>query len=75
MVVSGLLVGGRRLTEDWKKEARECKLTKRGTDTWIGNYFSAPCGWSTYNKYDISHYEWHRRGLAQNKAVDEKETP
>ena len=47
---------------------KECKLEKKGTDGWIGAYYSAPCGWSTYNRYDISHYEWHRR------FVDAKES-
>jgi len=41
----------------------DCKIEKKGTDNWIGAYYSASCGWSTYNKPDISHWEWHRRGL------------
>ena len=39
----------------------KCKVEKAGTDNYIGDYYSAPCGWSTYNKLDISHYEWHKR--------------
>jgi hypothetical protein len=42
---------------------KDCELAKLGTDTHIGNYFKAPCGWSTYNFLDISHYQWHDRGI------------
>ncbi len=42
---------------------KDCKLKKTGTDTWVGDTYSAPCGWATYNRLDISHYEWHRRKL------------
>lgn len=44
-------------------EKEKCKLKYLGTDNYIGKYFSAPCGWATYNKYDISHYEWHAQAL------------
>lgn len=52
------------MSETWREEAKECVLTQQGVDTNIGAYFSTPCGWSTYNGWDISHWEWHRRGLA-----------
>lgn len=39
------------------------KSRKLGTDNYVGDYYSAPCGWATYNRYDISHYEGHRREL------------
>lgn len=44
-----------------------CPTHHSGTDNHIGKSFSAPCGWATYNRYDISHGEWHRRGLAKKK--------
>ena len=41
--------------------AASCPVVIIGTDNHIGDYCSAPCGWSTYNREDISHREWHRR--------------
>jgi len=50
---------------DYVEETEKCPVTKGGYDSHLrGHTYSAPCGWSTYNSDDISHYEWHRRGLA-----------
>ena len=38
----------------------ECRVKKVGTDTYIGDYYAAPCGWHTYNRQDISHWKWHQ---------------
>ena len=38
----------------------ECKVEKTGNDSYIGDTYSAPCGWATYNKLDVSHYKWHQ---------------
>ena len=40
-----------------------CPVTKSGTDDYVGDYYSAPCGWSTYNRGDLSHWKWHQREL------------
>lgn len=48
---------------DWRAVDRDCKIVKRGKDSRIGSYYSAPCGWGTYNSLDISHYKWHELGL------------
>ena len=61
-------IATRIMTEKEKKnykETMDCTTTKLGEDNYIGSYFKARCGWGTYNIYDISHFEWHRRGLAK----------
>lgn len=54
------------------EEAEACPVTQSGRDTsgfWAhltgGATYSAPCGWATYNRYDIDHYTWHRLGYAK----------
>jgi hypothetical protein len=56
-----------------KEEAESCPVTKAGHDSHIGDWYRAPCGWSTYNRYDISHYAWHRGGYAPPAKEPEEE--